>query len=265
MAGLVDVHTHLTHKKFSGILSDVMAEVSAEMHSVICNGLEPTSNRQIIEWAKSNPKIKPALGIYPIDAVNGILPSDFPFEVKNFDVNEEIKFISQNAEKGKLIAIGECGIDGHWLGEETYSEQEKVFEELINIAKKNNLPVIIHTRKLEKRSIEILHHNRVEKVNFHCFGGKVKLALKASENDDWCFSIPANSRKNQAFAKMLAELPYEKILTETDAPYLSPVQGEINRPVNVKKTIEHLAELRGWSYTKSLEIVFSNAQRLFNL
>lgn len=261
----VDVHTHLTHDKFQDGIDALLSSLNQEMGAIICNGLEPKSNRKILEWAQTYSNIKPALGIYPINAVNHILPEDFELKVDRFDVDAEIKFIREKALSGSLIAIGECGLDGYWLDKETFSEQERVFEELINIAKLANIPIIIHTRKLEKRSIEILDHHDVRKVNFHCYGGKVKLALKSAEKEDWCFSIPANARRNQAFTKMLEQLPQEKILTETDAPYLSPSPGELNIPTNVKETVSYLAELRKWPLEKAIDLIWSNYQRLFNL
>ena len=214
---------------------------------------------------KNFPVIKPALGIYPINAVNEILPDDFQLKIQRFDVNDEINFIRENALSKNIIAIGECGLDGYWLTKETFQKQEEVFEQLLEIARQADIPVIIHTRKLEKRSFEILHHNKIKKVNFHCYGGKVKMAIKESDTEDWCFSIPANARRSESFTKMLKSLPPEKILTETDAPYLAPEKNQINTPINVKQTISYLAELRGWSEDDSMNLVWSNYVRLFNI
>lgn len=265
MNKLVDVHTHLTHPKFEGIFTEIISEINTSMGAVICNGLEPKSNRKILEWSKIYPKILPAIGIYPIDAVNKLLSDDFPIDIVNFNVDDEIEFIRRQASSGNIIAVGECGLDGYWLDQKTFDEQERVFEELICIAKNANIPVIIHTRKLEKRAIEILTHHKITKVNFHCFCGKVKLALKAAENEDWCFSIPASARKNQGFTKLLEQLPLNRILTETDAPFLSPQKGTLNRPINVKDTVKYMAEIRGWDFETCESTIWNNFQRLFGL
>lgn len=262
---LIDVHTHLTHAKFQSSIDDLLKEVDEKMYAVICNGLEPVSNRQILEFSKNHPTIKAALGIYPIDAICSILPDDFTLKVTKFDVDEEIKFISQMAEEKRLIAIGECGLDHYWITGEQYQKlQEYVFENLIEIAKRNDLPVIVHSRKAEKRTAEILAHHQIKKVDFHCFGGRTKLASRLAENEDWCFSIPANVRRNQAFAKMLKILPKEKILTETDAPYLSPVPGNTNSPLNVQETIIFWSEIRKEDPARTSELIYNNYQRLFN-
>lgn len=266
MSFYVDVHTHLTHEKFSEDRAEVIKRAEhAGVDAMIVNGLEPISNRQILAMAQSHKSILPALGIYPIDAINRILPEDFTLDVNKFDVDQEIKFIDEQAAAKNLVAIGECGLDGYWVGEETYMEQERVFEALIEIALKYSLPLIIHTRKLERRAGEILAHHKAEKVIFHCFGGKTNMALKYAKENGWWFSIPANARKNQAFGKMLRLLPAEKLLTETDAPYLSPERGQRNEPANVVGTIEYFAEIRSWSIEEAKQQVWQNFNQLFKI
>ena len=261
----VDVHTHLTHEKFNEDLDAVIQRaIAAGLQAMVVNGLEPTSNRQILDLAEKHKQIVPALGIYPIDAINGLV-ADLPFPVAKFDVDQEIDFIAKKASEGAVKAIGECGLDGYWVGEETFAEQERVFLRLIEVSCSNDIPLIIHTRKLERRSIEILEHHKVNKVNFHCFGGKVKLALKAAETNGWYFSIPANARKNQAFTKLLSHLPTDSILTETDAPFLAPESGHRNEPMNVTGTVKYLAELRSWSVEQAKECIWNNYKTLFQL
>ena len=259
----VDIHTHLTHQKFAGEESAVIARAQdAGLGAIVVNGLEPKSNRQILAMCETYSVVRAALGIYPIDAVCHLLPADFTLTVPRFDVDEEIAFIANAAASGLLTAIGECGLDGHWVGEETFAEQERVFESLVDVAMSNDLPVIIHTRKREVRAAEILRHMGASKVNFHCYGGKVKNALRWAAQDGWWFSIPANARRNEAFTKMLKELPQERILTETDAPYMAPQAGMRSEPAAVVDTIAYLAELRGWSATTARDVVWQNYQSL---
>ena len=96
---------------------------AAELRAIVVNGLEPKSNREILEMAAREAIIWPALGIYPVDAVNHELPEDFPLSVSRFDVDTEIAYIDEMAASGRLRAIGECGLDGHWLPEATYARQ----------------------------------------------------------------------------------------------------------------------------------------------
>ncbi len=264
MIRYVDVHTHLTHHAFEGDTDDVVARaVAAGVDRIVVNGLEPLSNRRVLELAARHAAVRPALGIYPLDAVNGILPADLPFETPRFDVDAELAFIRGEALAGRLTAIGECGLDGHWVSSETFAEQERVFEALIGIALEADLPLIIHTRKLEVRAMEILVAHGVQRVNFHCFGGRTAHAKAWAERHGFWFSIPANARVNQAFSKMLKELPLERILTETDAPYLPPTRGERNEPANVVGTVALLAELRGLTLERAQLQVADNYRVLF--
>lgn len=264
MSFYVDVHTHLTHEDFDKDRSSVIERArSSGLGAVVVNGLEPKSNRMILDMASRDQLIKPALGIYPLDAVCHDIPADFPFNVEKFDINEEIRFIRTQAASGKITAIGECGLDGYYLGPEYLPGQERVFEQLVAIGMEYDLPIIIHTRKCEQRAGEILAGLGAKKVNFHCFGGRVTMAKEFAEKHGWWFSIPANCTVNEGFQKMLKTLPEESILTETDAPYLAPVRGQRNEPANVVGTVKRFAEYRGWSLEDAKNRVFQNFTRLF--
>ena len=108
MSYYVDVHTHLTHEDFEQDRIAVVERArTAGLGAIVVNGLEPKSNRVILQMAKSDPLIRPALGIYPLDAVCHDIPADFPFSVPKFDIAEEIRFIRAEASAGRLAAIGE--------------------------------------------------------------------------------------------------------------------------------------------------------------
>ena len=258
-----DIHTHLTHSRFSDDLPETIERArAAELEAIVVNGLEPVSNREILEMAARDHLIWPALGIYPVDAVNAELPEDFPLSIAHFDVDAEIAYIDEMARLGRIRAVGECGLDAHWLPEATFPTQERVFEALVEVAIRHRLPVIIHTRKREVRSAEILRSLGATYVDFHCYGGKVKQALRWAREDGWWFSIPANARKSEAFTKMLTELPEERVLTETDAPYLGPERGVRNEPANVVGTVAYFAELKGWTVEDARERMWRNFQEL---
>lgn len=237
--------------------------VKKGLRAIVCNGLEPVSNRRILELSLRYPEFKPALGIYPLQAVHKLI-RDYPEPMPEFDVDSEIAFIRKCIAEGKAIAVGECGLDGYWGKEETFAEQERVLCELAEVASEFDVPIIVHSRKLEKRTLELLSSFNLTKVVMHCFCGKVKLAIRYAENKDFCFSIPANVRKNENFVKMLEKLPLRNILTETDAPYLAPVRGERNEPANVAGTIEYFAELKELQPQEAADIVWKNYSRLFD-
>ena len=248
-----DIHCHLTDPRFADDLETVVAEAeSAGLKYIVVNGLERQTNRQVLAMADKYQIVQPALGIYPTEALAG-----------ESLIADELAFIDQQAKE--LFAIGECGLDAHLVGEETFAEQERVFEQLCNIALTNDLPLIVHSRKREQRVAEIVVAHGLKRVNFHCFSGRVKLAQRLANDHGYWFSIPANSRVNSGFQRMMELLPIERILTETDAPYLAPTRGDRNEPKNVVLTVQHLAELRRIPVDEACAQLARNFNELFRL
>lgn len=252
-----DVHCHLTDRRFADDLDTVIERAeSAGLKYIVVNGLEQQTNRQVLAMADKYQIVQPALGIYPTEALDS---------VANFSVADELTFIDQQAKEKKLFAVGECGLDAHLVGDETFAEQEQVFEQLCNIALTNDLPLIVHSRKREQRVAEIVIAHGLKRVNFHCFSGRVKLAQRLADDHGYWFSIPANSRVNSGFQRMMELLPIERILTETDAPYLAPIRGDRNEPRNVVLTVQHLAEIRNLNIEAAAVQLGKNFNELFHV
>ncbi len=262
-----DVHAHLTHGLFATDLDAVISRAkAASVKHIVVNGLNPQCNDAVLELAKKYPCIVPSLGIYPVDAVNHLLdPSAYPFPITSFDVDAEISRIKDRVTRGGIAAIGEIGLDGYWLQENTYKEQERIFVALVEIAHSHGLPVIVHSRKLEARAIDILKSFASIKVIMHCFGGKVKLAQEASEKYGFCFSIPAIASRSEAFTKMLRELPQHCLLTETDAPYLAPTKGGRSEPKDVVETVAYFCKLKNLPLEEGLKIFSENFSLMFKI
>ena len=191
-SNFVDAHTHLIHEQFEGpgIIDSIIEKCNASgLDKIVVNGLDPKSNRAILDLCMKYPQmLVPALGIYPLDACaksiqanRSIWTHDFdPPEV--FDTDAEIEFIDQMAAKKLIIAVGECGLDKHYVKDvECMNEQEDVLRKLMKVAKKHDIPLILHTRKAEERVLEILIEEGVKKADFHCFCGKPKLGVKIAE------------------------------------------------------------------------------------
>jgi len=259
--GWFDVHAHLTHSRFEGDLEAVISRAAqAGVTTIISNGLNPLDNKRVLDLAQTVPLVKPAVGFYPVDVVLQRMVADgvpYPREDEPL-VSPQEGVDSVRALAPQAIAVGEIGLDHHWVPEDYWAAQEAVFRELVQIALDLDKPIIIHTRKAERRTFEILKEMGAERVDWHCFGSKVKLAKQIAEHGHW-LSIPANARKSQSFTKMLATLPRERLLLETDCPYLGPVRGERNEPANVAGTAAYAAEL--WEC--SLEEVQATVERNF--
>ena len=265
MPHYVDVHAHLTHERLIQDVDQVVARAQAAgVEAIICNGLEPVSNREVLKLAERFEVVKPALGIYPIDAMASKISTDewthdFP-PPEPFDVDAEIDFIASVADQ--LIAVGEVGLDAYWLQSHA-DEQERVFRRLIEVAQANDIPVIIHSRKAELRCFEILQEMKVTKADFHCFGGKLKLARRIAEAG-YYLSIPPVVVRAESFQRYAAKFPLECLLTETDCPYMGPVRDELNEPANVPTGIEAMAAARGMSSVDMAAAVADNYRRLFS-
>ncbi len=273
--GWFDIHAHLTHARMRDDLDQVFARArDAGVSRIISNGLYPADNEAVLALAEREPLVRPALGFYPVDAVladmqaaseaQSVAPSAAELgKLRRAEVSTaEEGIASVEANLDRAFAVGEIGLDGHWVPEAFWPEQERVFRRLVTLAMEADKAVIIHTRKREARALEILLDLGATRVAWHCFGGKVKLARRVAEAGHY-LSIPANARRSQSFTRMLETLPREQLLLETDCPYLGPVPGERNEPANVSGTAVYAAELWGLDLVAVESQLASNFERLF--
>jgi TatD DNase family protein len=261
----VDVHTHLTHERFATDLPQVVDRArAAGVTRIVTNGTDEPDNRRVLELAAAYPEVLPALGIYPVDAIaNEILAGghELPWDQQPVEVAAELAFIDAHASDA--VAIGECGLDAYWVSD-YMARQREVFGALIEIARAHDLPLVVHSRGAEAETLAFLRECGATRVDFHCFGGNFKLARRVCAAGYYC-SIPANITKNQLFQKMARELPLDRLLTETDAPYLAPERGTRNEPANVPATVAAIAELRGLPVAEVEAAIEENFRRLFQL
>ncbi len=258
-----DCHTHLTDPAFAEDLPEVVTRArAAGVRWMVTNGTDGPTNRAALGLAEAYPEVLPALGIYPVDAVaNEVIANgpELPWEQQPCDVEVELAFIDAHAHEA--VAIGECGLDRHWVAAHM-GRQREVFAALIDLALRHDRPLIVHSRRAEADAIEMLLERGATRVDLHCFSGRFKLARRACEAGFYC-SIPANLRNNELFRKMARELPLERLLTETDAPYLAPERGTRNEPANVAATVAAIAELRGMEVAEVETTLEANFRRLF--
>ncbi len=240
----IDVHTHVTDKAFDADRKEVLKR--CDCVAIINNGYTPDDNRQTIALAKEFSIVKVALGLHPSETS----------KMSPKDIENEIAWIA----KQKPLAIGEIGLDGTY---ENMEQQKKYFRQLVQLALKKNIPMIVHSRKAEKEVIDILEEEKATRVILHCFMGKLKLAERA-EKRGYYFSVPPIIVYAAQFQEMVKKVSITKILTETDAPFLGPVKGERNEPRNVQVTVQKIAELKGMDAKEVENSVFANYQRLFS-
>jgi len=243
----IDVHAHLDSKEFRKPVSELIDEARiAGLTTIINCGLNKETNRSTQRLSEKYSIIKPAYGIYPIDAE----------QMSDSEVNQEIAWI----RKQKPIAISEIGLDGKW-GKDI-EKQIRVFRKMLELAIEMRVPVIVHTRQAEEQCFNVIESTGIKKVVLHCFTGPKELIPRAITNK-WSFSIPPVIVHDKSFAELVTQLKLGQLLTETDSPYLAPKRGTQNSPANVVLTIKKMAELKGLNAEEMRNIVFQNYQNLF--
>lgn len=259
-----DVHAHLTHAR---LLPDVEAVVararSAGVATIITNGLNPEDNAQALELASRFPGVHAAVGLYPVDAVLHEMSAaghEYPRAPGDWSGEDAVRDVVEHADQA--IAIGEVGLDGHWVPEAFWDRQEQLFRELVRLAVRLDKPLIVHTRKRERRAREILVEEGATRVDWHCFGSRVKLARQVASDGHW-LSIPANARRSESFTRMIQTVRRDRLLLETDCPYLGPERGVTNEPANAAGTANYMAELWGEPRAAVEELLADNLRALF--
>ncbi len=263
---LVDVHCHLNHKLFEKDLPEVIERAKkAGVVKIICSGTGPPANREVLELANRFPDIVGCtFGAYPLDALN--IYSEAPDECGitrggHFDLDAEIEWMKKN--KDSCVGVGEAGLDYAEITDpETIKKMKENFQKVIELCEKINKPLLIHSRKAEADCVEMIESSRLKNVVFHCFHGRKSL-LKHINDGGWYCSIPPVIMRLQHFETVVQMLNINQLLTETDAPWLGPVQGERNEPANVVQTIKRIATLKGFTEEEVANNILLNYQSVF--
>jgi TatD DNase family protein len=264
--GLADVHAHLTHRTLLPDVDAIVARAAAAgLTTIVSNGLNPRDNEAVRALAARHPIVKPAFGFYPVDTVLAEMIAagvEYPRDEEPVTTAEGIDWVRAHARDA--IAVGEIGLDGYWVPESLWAPQEEAFRALVRIALDAGKPIVVHTRKRERRTMEILDELGVARACWHCFGGKLNLARQIAERGHY-FSIPANARRSESFTRMLQTLPRAQLLLETDCPYLSPNRDERNEPATVAGTAAYAAELWDVAPAEVERQTSENFARLFGV
>lgn len=261
---LVDVHAHMDIEEFFGMKLDIDAVlkkcISENVIAIVAQGVNIESNRKVLEICKKNKIVKAALGIYPTHCYEMIK------EGKKKEFEDEIKFIDKQLKNGKAIAIGEVGLE--YKEVEPTEENKKIMKDCLRkffeLAKKHDVPIILHSRKAELDLIEFLESEGMKnkKVIMHCFSGRKHHVQRVKDNG-WFLTVPASVVKTEHFQYIARDVPLSQLLTETDTPYLSPDPKTLNDPSNVKYAIKKIAEIKKMDENEVANIIYNNYQRLF--
>lgn len=245
---IYDVHAHLdmfSEEELEGLINRARKE---NVKVIITNSVNMDSIIGSLEIKKKYFDIvKLAIGLYP-DEIKSL---------QGFNLFE--KFARENVDD--FVAIGEIGLD-LYHSKDNFELQKEVFVKELFLARELSKPVIVHTRKAEKEVLDILEDFKDLKVVLHCFSGNFKLVRRAEEMGFY-FSIPANVVRSEHFQKMVREVSRDKILTETDSPYLSPYLDKKNESSFINETISFISKILGVSIKEVEAQVEKNYFKIF--
>lgn len=248
---LADVHTHLDLFGDEERRKVIERAIAAGVKAVINNGIDPSSNRKSLQMRQQFGIVRAALGLYPAEAA----------KLAAAEVESELDFI--RSSRSKIVAIGEIGLDYQEAKTaEEKQQQQRLFEQHLELAKELGKPVIVHSRKAEEEVVETLIRCGCKRVILHAFHGSTSL-VKTAAAAGFYITIPTNIRRSSHFQSIARALPLSLLLTETDAPFLAAEKGGKSEPAHVAAAVAKIAEIKGMTAEEIANVVYGNYQRLF--
>jgi TatD DNase family protein len=251
MNGIVDTHAHLCDPVFDGDLSQVLIRAEAAgVKAVIAVGENMDDAVKNLALATLHPMIRAAAGLYPT-----VLDLELAARMGDFI----------RAEKNRLVAIGEVGLD-YWMvkNEPDRDQQREIFRGFVELSKELGLPLNVHSRSAGRHAVDLLLDMSAPKVQLHAFDGKFSAALPAVEAG-YFFSVPPSLVGSEQKQKLVRHLPLSSLLIETDSPVLGPVPQERNEPANAAIALKAISELKGMSEAGVMEAIAENTRRLYGI
>ena len=245
----VDTHCHLF--LLEDATTAVMEAREAGVDRLVCVGIDPATSRQSLEFAESFAGVFATAGHHPNEA-------------SSFD-GDAGRTLEELVTDPRTVAVGECGLDFFRLGSPV-EDQERVFRIQMAIAREAGVPLVIHVRDAWTRMLRLLDEGRAEHVVLHCFSGDAAIARECVERG-YFLSFAANVTypSNGHLRESAAVTPLDRLLTETDSPFLSPqrLRGKPNSPGAVLEVAATLAEARGEDPETVRAATAANAFRAF--
>ena len=254
---LIDTHAHLDFPELYNRLDEVLKNALENgVKRIVTISTNLNKIDKIIEISKNYEEVYHTVGVHP----NEVLKD------KNNSNYEMILNLSKNE---KCVGIGECGLDYHY-GNDSKAEQKGSFITQINVSRATNLPLIIHARDADKDMINILENeykNGPFKAILHCFSSGKDLALCGLNLGFYIsFSGIVTFKSAKLIQEIATLIPDDKILVETDAPYLSPtpLRGSVNEPKNCSITAKYLADIRKCEFSTFIDQLYMNSFKIFD-
>jgi len=280
----IDTHCHLNFNDYKeDALEIAQKALSADTEMIVVGSMLRTSARAV-DFAENFSKgVYSAVGLHPCHLINQVVENEkdesdkYKF-ITQAEVYEEENYQRLIDSSNKVVAIGEIGLEYFRLSddkkelEKIKELQRQVFKKQLNLAKKNSLPIIIHCREAHDDLYSILYDFVREKkpledwVVIHCFSGDYELAKKYNSLGLKISFTGLITFANQ-WDEVIKKIPLEKIMVETDSPYLSPIpyRGKRNEPLNVREVVKKIAELKSLEVEEVAKVTYNNAKKLFKI
>lgn len=250
---LVDAHAHLDDDAFDPDREEVIQKIKEAGIFVINAGSDLHTSEFSVRLAERYDFVYACVGVHPHEAQKA--PEGY------------LQILRNLAQSPKVVAVGEIGLDYYY----DFSDREiqkKVFSEQLELAKEVGLPVVIHDREAHGDTLEILKRSGIKRGLMHCYSGSYEIAGEFMKMGFYfSFGGPITFKNAKRPKEVAAKLPLEKILLETDCPYLSPepYRGKRNDPTRVRVIAEALAHIKGITLQEVEKTTTSNARELFKL
>ena len=250
---LIDSHCHLNVPDLAQRLPEVLANMAeAGVDKAIAISVSRQSFEEVHAIAQNHPNIYATVGIHPDDP-----------EAEEFSLEE----LLERAARPKVVGIGETGLDYHWC-KGNLAWQHQRFALHIEAANRSGLPLVVHTRDAAEDTMRLLREHQAHAGVIHCFTEDVRIAKLALDLGFYIsFSGIVTFKNATAIQEAARYVPLDRLLVETDSPYLAPVpkRGKPNEPAYVRHTAAFVAQLRGDSLENIAQATTANCLRLFNL
>ena len=254
---IIDTHCHLNDEALYKDLDNVISRArQAGVEKMVVVGWDEASSKLAIQIAEQYDFIYAVIGFHPENV---------------FDIDDKILYDTLNLYKHpKVVGIGEIGLDYHWTKDPDKREiQKEYFIKQIKFANEVGLPISIHSREAFADTLEILkQYPPLHSGVMHCYSGSVE-NIQDMINLNLYIGLdgPVTFTNAKTPKEVAAEVPLEKLVVETDCPYLSPhpLRGTVNEPANICLVIDAITDLKQMSKKHLLEVVYDNSCRLFNL
>lgn len=253
---IIDTHAHLYYPELSAHIEEILESSSEkDVKKIIVPAVDLKTAETVLKMTVNYNEIYAAIGFHPGD-------------LKDYDVTD-LKYLENYLKEDKVVAVGEIGLDYYWDTSEI-KKQKMFFSEQLEIAKEFDLPVIIHTRESVDDAIQIVNEKNPQslKGQFHCFSGNYQNLKNILELKNFYVSYCGNvTYKNYKALDIITKTPKERLLFETDSPFLPPVpfRGKINKPGYLIHTIEKISEILKVKSDELIKIVYNNTLNLFKL